>query len=94
MWGGGGLKEVLEKVFILPVDRDGRQGAQRADKSNDADHRCSLMETLSAWQNARITALCRAHTHKRTPRYLAGGTSSTGPGHLCARSNLDNPEPH
>lgn len=58
-----------------------------------ADHQYSLMENLLALQKVCITALSRAHTHKHTSWYLAGGTSSTGPEDVCVSSTQENLEP-
>lgn len=51
------------------------------------------MENLLALQKVCITALSRAHTHKHTSWYLAGGTSSTGPEDVCVSSTQENLEP-
>lgn len=85
---------MLEEVFILPVDKE-RQltGCGKCQQKKAADHRNSLMENPLALQKVCITALSRAHTHKHTPWYLAGGTSSTGPKDVCVSSTQESPEP-
>lgn len=101
---GGGLKEALDEVLIFPArgrterEREGGKDRKREEANNENRRRQTRAKNLSVlragwWKTSQKGVLLspphmavRTHTH--TPRYLALGTSSTGPEAACASSTL------